>query len=107
MRKKLELRLFLKNGHPPTWTPTAPRKNILFKKKYGKLYLRVGLHEYHNENPNGDFRFLRSCDSYRIWHLKSIENIKNINMILMGVRFGHTKQLENTQKSCTAQHKLF
>jgi hypothetical protein len=49
-------------------------KLLKFLKKCMVDYLRVGLHEYHNENPNGDFRFLRSCDSYRIWHLKKRVN---------------------------------
>jgi hypothetical protein len=34
-------------------TPTAPEKKFLFKKKCVRDYLRVGLHEYHNENPLG------------------------------------------------------
>ncbi len=61
-------------------TPTAPRKKILFKKKCMGDYLRVGLHEYHTENPNGDFRFLRSCNSYRIWHYERVGRFSNFQL---------------------------
>jgi hypothetical protein len=38
-------------------TPQLPEKKFLFKKNFMGDYLRVGLHEYHNENPHFHFRF--------------------------------------------------
>ncbi len=58
--------LFEKNDHPLTWTP----KKILFQKIFIGDYLRVGLHEYHNENTKDHFRFFGSVDSYRNRHLR-------------------------------------
>jgi hypothetical protein len=44
-------------GHAGTLSPTAPRKKNFIQKNFLGDYLIVGLHVYHNENPNGHFRF--------------------------------------------------
>ncbi len=49
--------------------------------------LRVGLHEYHNENPYGNFRFFGSVDSYRNRHLMYKYNRTQQYMIILNFGF--------------------